>query len=142
MKKLLQICLTVICAFFMFAFTSSEGFKKINSDNETYNIRLGYKNLDGTLTLNTATESPGFIAENTETGELTYISNQPSSPGSYLPSMLPGIVEDLPAGTYTFSAERGQGNWSAWHDVTVTLSPNLVDGEGYITIYLPFAWSE
>lgn len=109
--------------------------------NYTYRLRVGFKDVDGRLLLNTTTDSPGFSLTNIETDEVSFYGFPPSQ-GSFLPNQTPGIINGISAGTYAITAERGQGNWVGYGSVTVTLNDDLVDEDGYITVYIPIAWAE
>ncbi|WP_293789676.1 hypothetical protein [uncultured Pedobacter sp.] len=145
MKKIISICMLVLGVASLATYATPELPKPVSGTKAqvaTYHVRLGYRNLDGSVTTSASTESPGFTIYNQETGEDYYVENGPSSSGTFLPYQLPGIMNGLPAGTYEFSAERGQGNWTGYGSVTVTLSPEMIGADGYVTIYVPIAWEE
>ncbi|WP_412468998.1 hypothetical protein [Pedobacter sp. KLB.chiD] len=145
MKKIISICMLVLFVASFATYATPElpkSFSGTKAKVTTYNVRLGYRNLDGSVTTSGSTESPGFTVYNQETGDDYFVENGPSSSGTFLPYQLPGLINGLPAGTYEFSAERGQGNWTGYGSITVTLSPELVDADGYVTVYVPIAWVE
>lgn len=146
MKKFISFSLLAVCIVLLASYAPVSKGKPVtrtkSAATTTYNVRLGYKNLNGSVTLTGSTDSPGFTAYELETGEYYDCSLPPSDPGTFLPHQLPGIMNDLPAGTYEFTAERGQGNWVGYGTVTVTLSPELVGPDGYINVYVPIAWEE
>lgn len=145
MKKIVSICLLAL-AVTAVGVSANEPVSKpivhMKKKVTTYNVRVGYKNLDGSLSLSTTTDSPGFNATNVDTGEEFFIGLSRSAAGFFLPYQLPGLISALPEGTYEFVAERGQGNWTGYSPITVTLSPSLIDDEGYITVYVPISWTE
>jgi hypothetical protein len=144
MKKIIFICMLALCVVSFTTYAGPEIPRPVKGKQTavtTYNIRLGYRNLDGSVTTSGSTESPGFTAYNQESGEEYYGENGPSA-GTFLPYQLPGTMTDLPAGTYEFSAERGQGNWTGYGSITVTLSPEMIGADGYVTVYVPIAWVE
>ncbi|MFD2287480.1 hypothetical protein GJU39_07905 [Pedobacter petrophilus] len=145
MKKIISICMLVLCVVSLTTYAAPEvpyAVKGKQTPVTTYNVRLGYRNLDGSVTTSVSTDSPGFTAYNQESGDDYYCENGPSSPGIFLPYQLPGTITGLPAGTYEFTAERGQGNWTGYGSITVTLSPEMIGADGYITVYVPIAWAE
>ncbi|TCO22445.1 hypothetical protein EV200_10685 [Pedobacter psychrotolerans] len=145
MKKIISICMLVLCVVSLTTYATPEVPKPVSSIKAkvtTYNVRLGYRNLDGSVTTSVSTESPGFTIYNQESGDDYYAENGPSSFGTFLPYQLPGTINGLPAGTYEFSAERGQGNWTGYGSITVTLSPEMIGADGYVTVYVPIAWVE
>ncbi|WDF67422.1 hypothetical protein PQ465_14040 [Sphingobacterium oryzagri] len=145
MKKIVSICLLALAVTAVGASVKEPVSKPIvhmKKKVNTYNVRVGYENLDGSTSLTATTDSPGFTATNVETGEEFFIGLYRSPSGFFLPYQLPGVISALPAGTYEFTAERGQGNWTGYSSVTVTLSADQVDSEGYITVYVPIAWVE
>ncbi|UWX60558.1 hypothetical protein N0B40_19490 [Chryseobacterium oranimense] len=103
---------------------------------QTYKLRFGIVNLDGTKSLSGNYDVGSFLAENTATGEVydTYYTGGFQS--------LPAYNEGIPAGTYTFSAMQGQGGWAGYGSVTGTVSDAQVDADGYITVYIPMTWAE
>ena len=139
MKKTLMTLL-MLSSFSIIGFANNVNpeTKKVNNENaevkaESYTIRLGLLGLDGSKRLSGWEDLGGFYATNLETGEVFY-----NEQGTFLP----GIILDLPAGTYEFSALQGQGGWVGYGSVTVNLSEDLIDQEGYITVYVPIAWAE
>lgn len=145
MKKIMSICLILVSvfAFSGFAHPPKKGvIKTVKTKENVYNVRFGFKFLDGSYSTSSYTDSPGFTATNLNSGS-EYECQLPSSPGGvFLPYQLPGTIEGLAAGTYEFNAIRGQGNWVGYGNVTLTLSPELVGPDGYITVYIPIAWEE
>ncbi len=115
--------------------THSETSKQA-SKTQTYKLRFGIVNLDGTKSLSGNYDVGSFLAENTVTGEVydTYYG------GGF--QALPAYNEGIPAGTYTFSAMQGQGGWAGYGSVTGTVSDAQVDADGYITVYIPMTWAE
>ncbi|WP_185096087.1 hypothetical protein [Chryseobacterium oranimense] len=89
---------------------------KLASKTQTYKLRFGIVNLDGTKSLSGNYDVGSFLAENTATGEVydTYYG------GGF--QALPAYNEGIPAGTYTFSAMQGQGGWAGYGSVTGTVS--------------------
>ncbi len=145
MKKIISICMIVLCIVSLTTYANDDVPKlatNIEKKVTSYNVRLGYRNLDGSVTTTGSTESPGFTAYNTESGEDYFCELGPSAPGIFLPYELPGTLTGLQAGTYQFSAERGQGNWTGYGSITVTLSPEMIGPDGYVTVYVPIAWAE
>jgi len=115
--------------------------KKANLEKEvsktkTYKIRFGLLSQSGTKILSGNHDVGSFLAENTDTGEVydTYYS------GGF--QTLPQYYEGIPAGNYIFSAMQGQGGWTGYGSVTMIVSDDQVDSEGYITVYIPVTWSE
>lgn len=97
--------------------------KSINTEDtqvksDTYSVRLGLLGLDGSKRLSGWEDLGGFYATNLETGEVFYDERS---------STLPGVILDLPEGTYEFSALQGQGGWVGYGSVTVTLSEEITD---------------
>jgi hypothetical protein len=115
--------------------THSETSKQVLK-TQTYKLRFGIVNLDGTKSLSGNYDVGSFLAENTVTGEVydTYYG------GGF--QALPAYNEGIPAGTYTFSAMQGQGGWAGYGSVTGTVSDAQVDADGYITVYIPMTWAE
>lgn len=109
---------------------------KLASKTQTYKLRFGIVNLDGTKSLSGNYDVGSFLAENTATGEVydTYYG------GGF--QALPAYNEGIPAGTYTFSAMQGQGGWAGYGSVTGTVSDAQVDADGYVTVYIPMTWAE
>ncbi|REC51934.1 MULTISPECIES: hypothetical protein [Chryseobacterium] len=106
------------------------------SQTETYQIRFGLQNQNGSKTLSGSYDLGNFVATNTVTGETfeTY-------GGSGMQS-LPQYFDGLPEGNYTFTATQGQGGWVGYGSVTAEVSEAKVDADGYVTIYVPIAWEE
>ncbi|PKF74447.1 hypothetical protein [Chryseobacterium sp. PMSZPI] len=104
------------------------------SKQQTFKIRYGLITKNGTKILSGNHDVGSFVATNTATGEEfdTYYGGGFQS--------LPQYFEGLPAGTYTFSAMQGQGRWTGYGSVVATVSAAQVDGDGYITIYIPIIW--
>lgn len=138
MKKLLVLTLVTLCSTFTYANNHSDNTpiqkEQSNTVSSEYTIRLGLLDLNGNQRLSGWEDLGGFYATNLETGEVFYSERSNT--------VLPGFILDLPEGTYEFSAMQGQGGWVGYGSITATLSDNLVDGEGYITIYIPVAWAE
>lgn len=103
---------------------------------QTYKIRYGLLSKSGTKILSGNYDVGSFLAENMATGEVydTYYSGGFQS--------VPQYYDGLPAGTYTFSAMRGQGDWVGYGTVVATVSDAQVDSDGYITVYIPIIWEE
>lgn len=102
-----------------------------------YNIRFGLVSRTGQKILSGSYDVGSFVAVNTTTGESFY-----SYYGGGFQT-LPGYLTDqLPAGTYEFYAEQGQGGWVGYGSTTITLNDSLVDKDGYITVYIPIKWEE
>ncbi|WP_152620245.1 hypothetical protein [Pedobacter lusitanus] len=144
MKKIISICLILLSVVSLTAFaTSAVSTPPKNTEPPvSYNVRFGFKHLDGSLSTTGYTDSPGFTATNTNTGS-DFECQLGSSPlGVYLPYQLPGTINNLPAGTYEFNVLRGQGNWTGYGNVIATLSPEMIGPDGYVTIYIPIAWEE
>lgn len=106
------------------------------SKTKLYKIRFGLLSQDGTKILSGNHDVGSFLAENTDTGEVydTYYS------GGF--QALPQYYEGVPAGNYIFSAMQGQGGWTGYGSVTMTVSDAQVDNDGYVTVYIPVTWSE
>lgn len=139
MKKTLMTLLALVTfSAIGFANNVNSEIKIVNNEGtqvqETYQVRLGLLGLDGQERLSGWEDLGGFYATNLETGEVFY--NERSA------AVLPGVILDLPEGTYEFSALQGQGGWVGYGSVTVSLSEQLVDQEGYITVFVPVAWAE
>lgn len=101
-----------------------------------YKIRYGLVGQNGSKTLSGSYDVGSFIATNTVTGQSydTYYG------GGF--QTLPAYSEDLPAGTYTFTAMQGQGGWAGYGSATSEVSDAQVDPDGYVTIYIPIVWEE
>lgn len=110
--------------------------KKEISKTQTYTIRYGLMSQNGTKTLSGSYDVGSFVATNTATGE----SFETYSGGGF--QALPKYYEGIPAGTYTFTAMQGQGGWVGYGSVTGIVSSDQVDGDGYVTIYIPIIWEE
>ncbi|MDR6516854.1 hypothetical protein [Chryseobacterium camelliae] len=106
------------------------------SKAKTYRIRYGMMTQSGEKTLSGSYDVGSFIATNTQTGE-----SYDTYAGGGLQA-LPVYMEGIPAGTYTFTAQQGQGGWVGYGSVTGTVSDQQVDADGYITVYIPIAWAE
>lgn len=106
------------------------------SKTKTYKIRFGLLSQNGTKILSGNHDVGSFLAENIDTGEVydTYYS------GGF--QTLPQYYEGIPAGNYIFSAMQGQGGWTGYGSVTMIVSDDQVDNDGYITVYIPVTWSE
>lgn len=131
----------VIAAVSSFSASKNDSEKKHSlsqsvAQTETYQIRFGLQNQNGTKTLSGSYDLGNFVATNTVTGETfeTY-------GGSGMQS-LPQYFDGLPEGTYTFTATQGQGGWVGYGSVTAEVSEAKVDSDGYVTIYVPIAWEE
>ncbi|WP_375180938.1 hypothetical protein [Chryseobacterium sp.] len=131
----------VIAAVSSFSASKNDSEKKHSPSQsvvqtETYQIRFGLQNQNGTKTLSGSYDLGNFVATNTVTGETfeTY-------GGSGMQS-LPQYFDGLPEGTYTFTATQGQGGWVGYGSVTAEVSEAKVDSDGYVTIYVPIAWEE
>lgn len=111
---------------------------KVASQTETYQIRYGLVSQNGVKTLSGSYDLGGFVATNVVTGE-TYDSYGSGSGGF---QSLPQFYDGLPEGTYTFTANQGQGGWVGYGSVVATVSDDQVDADGYVTIYVPIAWEE
>lgn len=109
---------------------------KNETKEQTYKIRYGLLSKNGTKILSGSHDVGSFLAENMATGDVydTYYSGGFQS--------LPQYYEGIPAGTYTFSAMQGQGGWTGYGSVVVTVSDAQVDADGYITVYIPITWEE
>ncbi|CAH0238449.1 MULTISPECIES: hypothetical protein [unclassified Chryseobacterium] len=109
---------------------------KNETKEQTYKIRYGLLSKNGTKILSGSHDVGSFLAENMTTGDVydTYYS------GGF--QTLPQYYEGIPAGTYTFSAMQGQGGWTGYGSVVVTVSDAQVDADGYITVYIPITWEE
>ncbi|WP_072883710.1 hypothetical protein [Chryseobacterium takakiae] len=110
--------------------------KKEISKTQTYTIRYGLISQNGTKTLSGSYDVGSFVATNTITGE----SFETYAGGGF--QTLPQYYEGIPEGTYTFTAMQGQGGWVGYGSVTGIVSYDQVDGDGYITIYIPIIWEE
>lgn len=110
--------------------------KKEISKTQTYTIRYGLISQNGTKTLSGSYDVGSFVATNTITGE----SFETYAGGGF--QTLPQYYEGIPEGTYTFTAMQGQGGWVGYGSVTGIVSDGQVDGDGYITIYIPIIWEE
>ncbi|WP_394675032.1 hypothetical protein [uncultured Chryseobacterium sp.] len=106
------------------------------SKAKTYRIRYGMMTQSGEKTLSGSYDVGSFVATNTQTGE-----SYDTYAGGGLQA-LPVYMEGIPAGTYTFTAQQGQGGWVGYGSVTGTVSDQQVDSDGYITVYIPIAWAE
>lgn len=144
MKKIISFCLILLSVVSLTAFATQPVSMPLKNEKPpvSYNIRLGFKHLDGTLATTGYTDSPGFTATNTITGYQFDCQLGPSPAGIFLPYQLPGTINNLPAGTYEFNVLRGQGNWVGYRNVIITLSPEMIGPDGYVTIYVPIAWEE
>ncbi|MCQ9640239.1 hypothetical protein MP478_12695 [Chryseobacterium sp. WG14] len=109
---------------------------KNETKEQTYKIRYGLLSKNGTKILSGSHDVGSFLAENMTTGDVydTYYS------GGF--QTLPQYYEGIPAGTYTFSAMQGQGGWTGYGSVVVTVSDAQVGPDGYITVYIPITWEE
>jgi len=109
---------------------------KNETKEQTYKIRYGLLSKNGTKILSGSHDVGSFLAENMTTGDVydTYYS------GGF--QTLPQYYEGIPEGTYTFSAMQGQGGWTGYGSVVVTVSDAQVDADGYITVYIPITWEE
>ncbi|MBV8327908.1 hypothetical protein [Chryseobacterium sp.] len=107
-----------------------------DAKTKTYKVRYGLLDQNGTKILSGSHDVGSFLAENMATGEVfdTYYG------GGF--QALPQYYEGIPAGTYTFSAMQGQGAWTGYGSVVVTVSDAAVDADGYITVYIPITWAE
>ncbi len=114
---------------------NSDLLKEI-SKTKTYKVRFGLLSQSGTRILSGNHDVGSFLAENTDTGEVydTYYS------GGF--QTLPQYYEGIPAGNYIFSAMQGQGGWTGYGSVIMTVSDAQIDADGYITVYIPVTWSE
>ncbi|MCJ7933223.1 MAG: hypothetical protein MUW56_06190 [Chryseobacterium sp.] len=110
--------------------------KNHETKTQTYKVRYGLLAKNGTKILSGNHDVGSFLAENMATGEVydTYYS------GGF--QALPQYYEGIPAGTYTFSAMQGQGGWTGYGSVVLTVSDTQVDADGYITVYIPITWEE
>jgi hypothetical protein len=144
MKKIISICLILLSVISLAAFAAPPVSTQLHGEKPpvSYNIRFGFKHLNGTLSTTGYTDSPGFTATNTTTGNVFDCELGPSPTGIFLPYQLPGTINNLPAGTYEFNVLRGQGNWTGYGNVIATLSPEMIGPDGYVTIYVPIAWEE
>lgn len=145
MKKIISICLILLSVVSLTGYANPvEGPVKKSTKQRvnTYQVRIGFKHLDGSVSTTGYTDSPGFTASNVNTSDEFDCRLNASPAGIFLPYQLPGIIEDLPGGTYEFNAIPGQGNWTGYRNVIVTLSPEMVDADGYVTVYVPIAWQE
>ncbi|MDQ1097474.1 MULTISPECIES: hypothetical protein [Chryseobacterium] len=106
------------------------------SKTKTYQIRYGMMTQSGVKTLSGSYDVGSFTATNIQTAE-----SYDTYAGGGLQA-LPVYMDGIPAGTYTFTAQQGQGGWVGYGSVTGTVSDEQVDSEGYITIYIPIAWAE
>lgn len=116
--------------------TSIPTEKKEVSKTQTYTIRYGLISQSGIKTLSGSYDVGSFVATNTATGE----SFETYAGGGF--QALPKYYEEIPAGTYTFTAMQGQGGWVGYGSVTGIVSDDQVDDDGYITIYIPIVWEE
>lgn len=103
---------------------------------QTYDIRFGLLSQNGTKILSGSYDLGGFVATNTVTGEEYYTYGG----GGF--QSVPQYFEGLPAGTYEFSAQQGQGGWVGYGSVIGTVSDAQIDEDGYVTVYVPIAWEE
>ncbi len=107
--------------------------------NQVYQIRVGIKNQNGTTTLTGSYDMGNVYATNTATGQVYDESNFQYGGGF---RQLPAYFENLPAGTYTFSADQGQGGWVGYGTTTVNLGTAQVGPDGYVNAFIPIAWAE
>lgn len=109
---------------------------KESKKSKSYTVRYGLLSKTGVKILSGSYDVGSFVATNTVTGESyeTYY-------GSGFQS-LPQYNQDIPEGTYTFTAMQGQGGWVGYGSVSAVVSDNQVDADGYVTVYIPIAWEE
>jgi len=103
---------------------------------QTFDIRFGLLSQNGTKILSGSYDLGGFVATNTVTGEVYHTYG-----GSGFQSV-PQYFDGLPAGTYEFSAQQGQGGWVGYGSVIGAVSDAQIDEDGYVTVYVPIAWEE
>lgn len=144
MKKIISFCLILLSVVSLTVVAAPPASTLLKSAKPpvSYNVRFGFKHLNGSLSTTGYTDSPGFTARNTSTGNEFDCQLGSSPAGIFLPYQLPGTIQNLPAGTYEFNVLRGQGNWTGYSNVVATLSPEMIGPDGYVTIYIPIAWEE
>ncbi|HVI47176.1 MAG TPA: hypothetical protein VM802_20025 [Chitinophaga sp.] len=104
----------------------------------TCNVRVTLVRSDGTPVTTGSVDLSDFYARSPSTGEYYYAEY--NMVGGFF--QLPAKIYDLPAGTYTFGADRGQGNWIAVREKVVTITPDMAAADGFINVVLEIAWEE
>lgn len=142
MRKCLLLALVAVTLFTAIdTFATTPVFPPIKK-NETvarsYNIRIGLIRRDGTVITSGSADLSSFYAHDAKTGNYYYAEYNVI--GGFF--QLPAKIYGLPGGTYTFGADRGQGNWIAVSDKIVTITPDMVGPDGFVDILLEIAWEE